>query len=221
MKRNCRVAFFDVDRTLIKGVSTEAIFIRYLIKRRKLKLIDLLRTALFLLKAVPRLFKEGIINIKENKTYLRNKPVEEIKCLGRICFEEEIRAYLSPKATALIEYHKNRGDLIVLLSGSLDFLIEPLKKHVGAHEVIATKIAKKDGMFLGRIKNIYPYGSNKLKLATEFCEKRELDIKGSYAYADHYSDRHILEGVGHAVAVNPDKRLKRLAKEKGWQIISS
>lgn len=211
------VAFFDVDRTLVRGVSTEFIFLTYLIKRGKFKFIDLLRSLFFILKYAPR-FKKGIFDLKKNKAYLKNKSVNEMRELGERCFEEEILQYLPSKAKELIDFHKKRGDIVVLLSGSLDFLVEPLKRHLGAHEVIATEIAKKDGIYLGRLKGIYPYGTNKLKLAEEFCRERGLDLKGGYAYADHYSDRSILEGVGHPVAVNPDVSLKRLAKERGWMI---
>ena len=45
-----------------------------------------------------------------------------------------------------------------------------------------------------------------------------IDLEHSYAYGDSYADKEFLESVGHPVAVNPDRRLKKLAESRGWPI---
>ena len=53
----------------------------------------------------------------------------------------------------------------------------------------------------------------------DYAKKHKINLKQSYAYADSFTDKEVMELVGHPIAVNPDKRLKKYAKEKGWKII--
>jgi len=50
------------------------------------------------------------------------------------------------------------------------------------------------------------------------AERRGIDLGGSYAYTDSIADLPMLEAVGHPVAVNPDKELRKQAEERGWDI---
>jgi len=42
----------------------------------------------------------------------------------------------------------------------------------------------------------------------------------SWFYSDSINDRPLLERVTHPVAVDPDERLRKLALERNWKIIS-
>jgi phosphoserine phosphatase len=55
-------------------------------------------------------------------------------------------------------------------------------------------------------------------MLASFARRRKLDLSRSYAYADSISDLPMLEAVGNPVVVNPDGRLQKAAKERGWQI---
>ena len=72
--------------------------------------------------------------------------------------------------------------------------------------------------FTGRIIGSHPFGLGKVEHLGEMARRRSYDLDRSFAYADHYADRHLLASVGSPVAANPDRRLRRLAESRGWMI---
>lgn len=211
-----KVAFFDVDGTIIRDNSMENIFIKYLIEKGKLKLLDMLRFGVFLMEDLCRF---SISRMKGDKRYLRGKSHLEMKLLARECFENIIKAKISPWAIEYIEDHKKDGHKIVLFTGSVDILVEPLGDYLGADFTISTKLEIESGNYTGERLNLHPYGENKLKLLKEFCEQKHIDRLESYAYADRYSDVPFLSSVGRPTAVNPDRKLRKYAEQCNWKLI--
>jgi hypothetical protein len=64
----------------------------------------------------------------------------------------------------------------------------------------------------------YAYGPFKAEAMQEVAERDGIDLAASYAYSDSYTDAPMLEAVGHPVAVNPDRVLLKLARERGWEV---
>ena len=65
----------------------------------------------------------------------------------------------------------------------------------------------------------YAYGPEKAALIRRLAARDGLDLAGSWAYSDSATDLPMLESVGHPVAVNPDRALRRIAQLRGWQIL--
>ncbi len=202
-------AIFDVDGTLVRG-KTERLFFCYLVRTKKLKPTQALS---FLVRLAA---KPG--SRYQNKTYLVGMEVAETERLGSRCFEEIIRQRLRPGALACVQGHRTQGRRIVLLTGSLSFLVLPLKDHVGADWLIATELAQCDHLFTGDILGLHPRGENKRVLLEELARSQDLDLSCSYAYGDHEEDVPVLLGVGQPVAVNPTRSLQRIARERCWPI---
>ena len=108
--------------------------------------------------------------------------------------------------------------MVVLLTGSLAFLLLPLKEELGAEWLIATEVGRDDGRFTGKVQGIHPRGQNKLRLLLDLALAQGLDLGRSYAYGDHIQDLHLFRNIGHPVAVNPSWRLKRQARRHRWPI---
>jgi len=202
-------AVFDVDGTLVRG-GTERLFFFYLLRRRKLNPTKAL-AFLWRLAAQPR--RRFI-----NKTYLAGLDVEEMAHLGRCCHREVIVPRLRPRGLACLRAHQAQAREIVLLTGSLAFLVLPLKEDLGADWLIATELDRRDRIFTGGILGPHPRGENKRLLLEELARSLNLDLTCSYAYGDHLEDAPLLGGVGRPVAVNPTQALRRLARERGWPI---
>jgi phosphoserine phosphatase len=83
--------------------------------------------------------------------------------------------------------------------------------------VIATKAKIKDGKYTGELE-FYCYGEGKAEMIGKVAAEQMLDLTGSYAYSDSITDLPMLEAVGHPVAVNPDRELRREAERRGWKI---
>jgi HAD superfamily hydrolase (TIGR01490 family) len=202
-------AIFDVDGTLVRG-GTERLFFRYLVRTGKLTpgraLGFLVRLA-----ASPR-------TRYRNKTYLAGMAAAETERLNHRYFQDIILPRLRPRAVACLKAHQSRGQKIILLTGSLAFLVLPLQEFLGADWLIATKLGQDDGSFTGDILGLHPRGENKRLLLGELARRQGLDLSCSSAYGDHEEDIPVLEYVGRPVAVNPTRPLKRMAQERGWPI---
>ena len=83
--------------------------------------------------------------------------------------------------------------------------------------VIATRAKVEDDRYTGELE-FYCYGEAKAAAMREVAAREGLDLAGSYAYSDSITDLPMLEAVGHPVAVNPDRELRREADRRGWQI---
>jgi HAD superfamily hydrolase (TIGR01490 family) len=202
-------AVFDIDQTLVQGY-TERLFFRYLLRQGLLGVPQAL-TYLGGLAVNPRVRFE-------DKGYLEGLKVVDVLGLARRCYQEKIAPRVSRRGLACVLEHQARGHAIVLLTGSLSFLLLPLKEELGADWLIATEVGRDHACFTGKILGIHPRGQNKLRLLLDLARAQGLDLGRSYAYGDHIQDLHLFRHIGHPVAVNPSWRLKRQARRHRWPI---
>lgn len=202
-------AIFDVDGTLVGG-GTERLFFYYLVRTRRLNPARAL-AFLLLLAAQPR-------SRFHHKTYLAGMDVEDTVRLGRRCYREVILPRLRPRGLACLRAHQARGRRIILITGSLSFLVQPLQDDLGADWLIATELARQGRHFTGNILGPHPRGEMKRVLLRELAHRQGLDLSRSYAYGDHLEDASLLGSVGRPVATNPSRPLRRWARERRWPI---
>ena len=209
-------AFFDVDGTLIPSVSTERVFVFYLLKRR---VIGWRAGWHFLSYLVthPGEWQDSIL--QRNKAYLEGLKIRDLRKYARDCFEEKIRDLLSEKGERLLQKHKREGKKIVLLTGSLEFLIAPLADSLGVDSMLTSRLRLNKGIVSGEIEGLHPFGEKKRVLLEEYARRNGVDLLESYGYANSYQDIVFLEGVGNPVAVNPDRKLKEYAKHRKWPVL--
>jgi HAD superfamily hydrolase (TIGR01490 family) len=202
-------AIFDVDGTLITGNSLERIFIGFLIREGELRSNELVRVLGGALEGLP---------LRANKSYLRGKDYHRMSLLARRCFDEEIAPRLLRSAVARVRWHQAAGHEVALLSGTLDLLLAPLADFLGIRVVCGTQLEIVGGQFTGRIIGSHPFGEGKVERMREMTRRYGFDLSKSFAYADHYADRHLLDKIGHPVAANPDRQLRALAGTRNWVV---
>lgn len=122
------------------------------------------------------------------------------------------------EAVNLIEEHHAAGRDVIIVSTSGAEMVEPIGELLGADHVVATRMEVADGKYTGKIR-FYAYAENKAKAVSDLARKRGYDLENCYAYSDSITDVTMLETVGHPFAVNPDKDLRKVAKERGWPIL--
>ncbi|HEY0069049.1 MAG TPA: HAD-IB family hydrolase [Chloroflexia bacterium] len=208
-------AVFDVDRTLVPVTTTERIFIRYLFRHGVLRWQALFGTARLVLKSLPKRVSP-FEAIRRERAYLAGQPYEKMRRMAHDCFEAGIKPRISRAGLDAIKEHKAKGEMVVLLSGSLDFLLEPFKEYVGAGHLIAAKMEVVDGKLTGRILGDWPFGSYKALLIRHFAEEHGLDFTRSYAYADHHTDHEVLRLFGNPVVINARTKMQAIARREGW-----
>lgn len=138
-----------------------------------------------------------------------------VRTLAEACY----RAYFQPRlfcaGLARLARLKEEGVQLVLVSGSLDFLVQPLARETGA-ELVAAKLEERDGCFTGRLLGAPLTGELKAAAVRRHAAERGVDLAQSFAFGDALGDAPMLACVGRPVAVNPGRRLKALAQRRGW-----
>ena len=84
---------------------------------------------------------------------------------------------------------------------------------------LGTRSEVVDGRYTGRPAGPFNYREGKVLAMRELAELEAIDLGASYAYSDSESDLPMLRAVRHAVVVNPDAMLRRIALAEGWQVI--
>lgn len=212
-----RLAIIDLDGTLLHATTAERVFFLYTVRTGK---ISLFRAMRFLFSFYRDVISSGLRKtISFNATFLRGEKPEVVKNwareFGRVFLDHAVPAKLKEKIISL----KKQGCMVVLLSGSLQILVEELKDVIDADYLIGGKLEVQDGLLTGQKKGVHPYGRGKVTALFDEIHPETVDWQNSWALADRYSDLPVFELVGNPVAVNPDRRLRRLARQRGWEII--
>ena len=210
-------AIFDVDGTLVG--SNVVSYFAWLRMRELPPAAGLAWLAGFLPK-IPYYWALDKVNRSYfNHAFYKNyrgwKPARA-RYLGRESFSGFTLGRFYPEALDRLRKHKEAGHRVVLLSGALDFLLEPMRGMVD--DVLCASLEEEDGVYTGELTGAPIAGDARARMLASFARKRNLDLSNSYAYADSISDLPMLEAVGNPVAVNPDRRLAAAAKDRGWQV---
>ncbi len=210
-------AIFDVDGTLI--ASNVVSHYAWLKLRELPAVLRPLWAATFLGKipyywALDK-FSRAHFNRAFYKNYKGWKPARA-RALGAESFSGYVLKRLYPEAIETLREHKRAGHRVVLLSGALDFVLEPFEDL--ADDVLTARLEEENGVYTGELSGAPVAGEARARMLASFARRRNLDLSRSYAYADSISDLPMLEAVGNPVAVNPDARLRSAARERDWQI---
>jgi len=134
-------------------------------------------------------------------------------------FEKILRPAIFPGAADLVESGTKRGLRQVIVSGSLDFLVAPLARHLGIEDTITNRLEIHDGVATGRLRKPIVASAAKARFIQEYAREHGIDLLESHAFSDSFSDYAMLAVVGRPAAVNPDRRLRRAAKEMRWPVL--
>ena len=217
--RKKTAAFFDVDGTLLKST-----IVHYYIWMRS-ALAPFLLKRLWIVGFFPKilyyLILDGISRPRFNQVFYRNyrgKNAAEMKALSTEMFESYLRPKIFAEAVSQIQEHKTQGTAVVLVTGSLDFIVQPIADYLDVDAVLAPQLHELEGSFTGELTTAPLIGDEKAKAMRNYADQHEIALEESYAYGDSQSDLPMLECVGNPVAVNPGKSFRQKALESGWEI---
>jgi HAD superfamily hydrolase (TIGR01490 family) len=205
-------AFFDLDRTLISRSSALALAgafrSRGIIRRR-----DLLRAALWQLRfagrgagveATKRMTEGGMV-------VLRGLAPDDLRELVEEALEPTLLPLVYREALELVHGHRERGERTYIVTATLQEIADALAARLGFDGALGSLAEIVDGSYTGR-----PVRALHADAKADALRELDVDLVASTAYSDSISDPPLLEAVGNAVAVNPDRELRRVALERGW-----
>jgi len=144
--------------------------------------------------------------------------VQQVKEIVAETLFEIVDPLIYAEAADLIEEHKAAGREVVIVSSSGEEVVAPIGQLVGADRVIATRMVVEDGRYTGEVA-FYAYGPAKAEAMRQLADAAGYDLADCYAYSDSITDVPMLEAVGRPTAVNPDRALRRAARERGWPVL--
>ena len=212
-------AYFDLDKTILATSSTWALGT----PMRRSGLISSRALAYGLIAQIPYLLVGA--GTQRSSTLMEHLALMSAGISRRDLMEvvegaltTAIEPAVYAEALDLIEGHRRAGHDVVVVSASISEMVAPIARLVGADRAVATHMeVGEDGLFTGRISRSMLH-SEKVVALYEDAAAHGIDPARCWAYSDSISDGPMLSAVGHPVAVNPDRDLRRLAQERHWPV---
>lgn len=150
---------------------------------------------------------------------LRGMSVDRLEVLSDEYQEQYLQPTLLEVGQELIAEARRQGHRIILLSDNLDSVMRPLASAVGADELVANRLEVRNGHATGRLQDPVIGGHLAGSWARSFAAERAIDLDRSCAYGAAASDSMLLNAIGRPCVVNPDWRLRRIARDLDWPVV--
>ncbi len=213
------LALFDLDNTLLAGDS-DYLWGLFLGERGIVDTETYVREN----ERFYREYREGRLDIHEFLRFslapLAGHPPARLRAWREAFVAEKIEPILLPAGRRLIERHRRRGDIPVIITATNAFVTRPIADRLGVRELIATEPEFRDGRYTGAVAGIPCFQEGKVQRLRQWLDERGLDLEASWFYSDSHNDLPLLERVTHPVAVDPDDTLAAEARRRGWPVLS-
>ena len=160
-----------------------------------------------------RMFNEVLFSVFEGMSE------DRLITLADDVFDRVMKPALYDGARQLVQTSLDKGHDVILVSGALEQVVHHAAEYLGATGYIANRLEVKDRFCTGKLQRPVVAGPNKSLLVRDHARAHGHDLDACFAYSDSYSDVPMLSIVGYPVAVNPDRRLRLLAKAYHWPVI--
>jgi HAD superfamily hydrolase (TIGR01490 family) len=212
-------AFFDLDKTLMAGSSgiffARAAYETGMISRRRL-VMDVYENVRFrLLGSTDDRADDVRKRVGEMIAGVRVRDLERLS--PRVLSGVLPRLY--PQMLERAYAHQDAGVPVYILTAASQEMADLLARVLAFDGGLGSRSEIVDGHYTGRPAGPFNYREGKVLSMREVAEREGIDLTASFAYSDSESDLPMLRAVGHAVVVNPDALLRRIALEEGWEIV--
>jgi len=214
-------AFFDLDRTLIRGsanfpLALAAFKAGFVPKRQLAK--DIASAVIFIVAGASdersAALRERILKA------VAGAPVSEVVALGDN-FIPHLADTVMPESQVELDLQKAEGRDRIIVSASPTEIVEALADRLGLEGAVGTRAEIEDGRYTGRLAGPFCYGEGKVEAMKTLAAHRGYDLSRSVAYSDSISDLPFLEAVGTPIAINADRGLRNIALDRGWRIVET
>lgn len=212
------LAAFDLDKTILSLNSSRLI----VSAARKNGLMS--RPQLYQAAAFSFIYKFDLMEptriVNAMMGWLKGVNLEEVIQMNKQWILPGLIECIRPEMKKEIEYHKEQNAKVIILSSALPYLCEPVCAHLNMDDVVCSRLEVENGTFSGKSIGPLVYKKEKKTRLVDYCRQQNFDMDTTWYYGDAFTDRFILKAVGNAVCVQPEIKLKLLAKKQGWKILN-
>ena len=214
---NTAAAFFDVDNTMMRGASLFAVA-RKMYQRRAFTLREVLWFAVHQLRFVARGENIGDIQAIRDRALLlaAGFSVADMVALRDEIYDEFIESKIWPGTRAIADQHLHAGRRVWLVTATPLEVASVMARRLGLSGALGTSVEHVEGIYTGRLVGEILHGAAKAEAVRNLAADLGLDLTECWGYSDSHNDIPLLEAVGHPVAINPDRRLRRHARDRNW-----
>lgn len=212
-------AFFDMDYTLLAG-SSGLLYLRWLRQTGQLTarqwagIMRLVGQYTFGRIDFPRMLARLLLQVA-------GASEDEAWRMTGEWFNASLKNYIADKARERVAWHQAQGHQVAIISAATPYVVRHVAGVLGLDGAyLATRLEVVEGRFTGNVVEPACYGAGKRILAEVYAFEHGIDLGQSYFYSDSHQDLPLLLAVGHPVAVNPNRKLARIAQERGWPVVS-
>ncbi len=213
------LAIFDLDNTLLAGDSDRAwgdfLADRGVVDRDYYKQRN---------QDFYQDYLAGRLNIEEYLEFsaclFTGRPLEQLELLHGEFMDAVIAPMFQERARQLLAWHRQRGDVLLVVTSTPDFITWPIVRALGVEHLLATELEREGARFTGRIVGVPCFGGGKAVRLRAWLRQQGMSLAGSYAYSDSHNDLPLLHLVDHPVAVDADEILRSQARQRGWPVLS-
>jgi HAD superfamily hydrolase (TIGR01490 family) len=211
-------AFFDLDKTLL-SVNSGQLYALYEHREKRLSTLGLIVSSVWLL-----LHRASLLNVEDAyqqaAKHWKGKEAQVVKDQALAWFKREAAHLMAPGAVAVLARHRDRGEPLVLLSNTSSYIAAAACEVWEMDDWLANLIPTDcEGLITGSLEMPLCIGRGKAIRAAQWASNKGVSLERSHFYSDSISDLEMLECVKYPYAVNPDRKLREVAKKRGWQIL--
>ncbi len=213
------LTIFDLDNTLLHGDSDYE-WGQFLVAK---KLVDEKEY-----EAANKIFyddyKDGSLDVIKFSEFsfkpLSIRTMEELDKLHKEFMRDIIVPMIANGARELIKKHHDRGDTLLIITATNGFVTRPIATELGIDNILATEPLIVDGRYTTKVDGTPCFQEGKITRLNQWLESSNETMENSTFYSDSYNDISLLEAVDTPIAVDPDEKLREIAEQRDWEIIS-
>lgn len=213
------LAIFDLDNTLIGGDS-DNLWGQFVCEQGLVDSADFAQRN----ERFYRDYQRGDLDIDAYLRFalgtLRGQPPAVLRDWHAQFMRSKIEPIMLPRARDLLREHRERGDQLLIVTATNEFITRPIADVLGVTQLLACEAEIVDGVYTGEPRGVPSFGEGKVTRLHQWAQARGASVDGAWFYSDSHNDLPLLERVDNPVAVDPDERLRARAIEAGWPIIS-
>lgn len=213
-----RAAFFDLDKTLVRA-NTGTMYVRWRVREREMGMRELVTASWWSLQyMLGVLDAERMVHAALTTLVGKEEAAFRDDCARWV--KGEVLSHITDAAKRELAARRDEGYVCALLTSTSPYVADPVADHLGVEHVLCSRLEVVDGRFTGALDSPLCFGHGKVGVARTWAEEHGIDVSRSVFYTDSVTDLPMLEKVGEARVINPDPRLERVARKRGWAIDS-